>query len=1088
MDQRAARRATEHGRDREARMLVVHANWSGGWVHLWGEALSSRTTAGEHAHPFAADAETLRSALGLGELCEGKESTIRVKLPTRGERPEPSPRLAHAGAGVDGETSEEVEIALRAWEVPTVRIGVGRALEALERVEDRDHVGENGERLLAGPGVVFFATAARLARSLQADERFVPALLQEGTGALKGTWQPWLADESSVERVSALVRAMPGVARAADDAFEHDAWAICEDFLWRVMDASVREALTRESFIEAVEGRETSDPVVAWLNGLLAEGESVGVKSEGRTTALRSVRQWLGNLEDRGRGGAFRLLFRLEEPEDTSIVGSGGGEAKWGLSFHLRSVERAEAEISAEEIWALGADRASVGGLVVEGPQDLLLAELARASRVYARIEDALSGTEPTGLTLNTRQAYEFLREVSPVLMEQGFAVDSPTWWDTPASRLGAKLVVRSDEMEAVTGGGGGSGRAGETTVGMDTLVSYSWQIAVGDTTLSLREFEMLAKEQAPLIRVEGQWVEIRPEDVRAAVRFLKENPGGNAHVSEVLRLAYAWDAERAGMAMLGIEATGWVSALFSSEAERLPMLEQPQGFRGALRAYQARGMSWLAFLERFGLGACLADDMGLGKTVQVLALLVHEREKNPETRPEPTLIVAPMSVVSNWKREAERFAPSLKVVVHHGSERGQGEAMAREASDADVVLTTYALAHRDRDALTKVEWGRVVLDEAQNVKNPGAKQSRAVHALRAKRRVALTGTPVENRLSELWSIMDFCNPGLLGSSGEFRRRFAAPIERHHDQAKAKQLRSLVQPFVLRRLKSDPTISPDLPAKVETREFCRLTPEQAALYESTVKRMLAEADRAEGIQRRGLVLASLVRLKQICNHPAQFLRDTTGRADPSRSGKCVRILEMLDEALSEGDQALIFTQFREMGKILVPMLSHALDREVLFLHGGTPAKAREEMVDRFQKADGTAPVFVVSLKAGGTGLNLTAANHVFHFDRWWNPAVENQATDRAHRIGQTRTVQVHKFIVAGSLEERIDRMIEQKTDLAERIIGAGEDWLTELSTAQLRELVSLGPDAVSDEDDDAPPASVHVETSIRDLDEEAMLS
>lgn len=1066
-------------------MLVVHANWSGGWIHLWGETIAAREHAPVGAHPFAADASALRSALGLDGLCENDASSIRLRLPTRGERPEASPRLAHAAAGADDPETDEVS--LRGWEIPSVRVRAGRALEALERIEDRDGAGENGERVLAGPGVVFFATAARLGRSLQADERFVPALVQEGSGALRGTWQPWLADEASVERVTTLVRAMPAVARAADDAFEHDGWAITEDFLWRVVDAACREMLVRESFIEAVDGRAATDPVVAWLGGLLSVAEGVEVRSDERTAALRSVRQWLGNLEDRGRGGAFRLLFRLEEPDDATIVGQGAGEAKWPLTFHLRSVERVEAEISAEEVWALGADRASVGGLVVEGPQDLLLAELARAARVYARIEEALSGTEPSGLTLNTRQAYEFLREVSPVLAEQGFVVESPTWWDTPASRLGAKLMVRSEEIDASSGGAGGGGRAGETTVGMDTLVSYSWQIAVGDTTLSLREFEMLAKEQAPLIRVEGQWVEIRPEDVKAAVRFLKENPGGDAHVSEVLRLAYAWDAERAGMAMLGIETTGWVSALFSSDAERLPMLEQPQGFRGALRAYQLRGMSWLAFLERFGLGACLADDMGLGKTVQMLALLLHERERSPEARPSPTLIVAPMSVVSNWKRETERFAPSLKVVVHHGAERGQGDAMAREAGSADVVLTTYALAHRDREALTRIDWGRVVLDEAQNVKNPGAKQSRAVHALRATRRVALTGTPVENRLSELWSIMDFCNPKLLGTSGEFRRRFAAPIERHHDQAKSKQLRSLVQPFVLRRLKSDPTISPDLPAKLETREFCRLTPEQAALYETTVKRMLAEADRAEGIQRRGLVLASLVRLKQICNHPAQFLRDSTGRADPSRSGKCVRLLEMLDEALSEGDQALIFTQFREMGKILAPMIAHALDREVLFFHGGTPAKTREELVDRFQKADGSAPVFVVSLKAGGTGLNLTAANHVFHFDRWWNPAVENQATDRAHRIGQTRTVHVHKFIVAGSLEERIDRMIEQKTDLAERIIGAGEDWLTELSTAQLRDLVALGPDAVSDDDEDVG-VKLDAHVSAPDLDEEALLS
>ncbi|GAB4514708.1 MAG: hypothetical protein Tsb0013_19080 [Phycisphaerales bacterium] len=467
---------------------------------------------------------------------------------------------------------------------------------------------------------------------------------------------------------------------------------------------------------------------------------------------------------------------------------------------------------------------------------------------------------------------------------------------------------------------------------------------------------------------------------------------------------------------------------------------------------------------------------MGLGKTIQLLALLQHEKNDAraqglPTT---PTLLVVPMSIVGNWTREANKFAPGLGVLVHHGVERKSGDAFVEAAGDADIVITTYALAHRDHDLLERVPWGRLVLDEAQNIKNASAKQSQAVRSLDAPRRIALTGTPLENRLSELWSIIDFCNPGFLGTSGEFRRTFGVPIERHRDKHKAERLRRLVRPFILRRLKTDPKVISDLPEKVETREYCRLTPEQATLYESAVKNMLTEVDRSEGIRRRGVVLTALIRLKQICNHPqlvakanAQAAGDEdyeapTGPVAASRSGKCIRLVELLEEVIASDEQALVFTQFRQMGHALQSMLRHTFDRDVLFLHGGTPQKQREKLVERFQKADGSAPIFLLSLKAGGVGLNLTAASHVFHFDRWWNPAVENQATDRAFRIGQTKTVNVHKFVVSGTLEERIDQMIESKMALAEDVIGSGEDWLTELDSAQLEEILRLRPEALSD--------------------------
>lgn len=595
----------------------------------------------------------------------------------------------------------------------------------------------------------------------------------------------------------------------------------------------------------------------------------------------------------------------------------------------------------------------------------------------------------------------------------------------------------------------------------LDALVAYDWKVALGDEDLSLEEITQLAMVKEPLVRVRGRWTEAQPSELEAAGRFVRRNAGGRMRLFEALRQCYMAEDLETGLPVSGIRGFGWVERLLNT-AEWHTGVEDcaaPRGFLGTLRPYQLRGLQWLDFLARLGLGACLADDMGLGKTIQLIALLLHEREKGDPVG--PTLLVVPMSLVGNWRREMERFSPSLKVLVHHGLDRRSGQAFVDEAACQDVVISTYALTHRDFEHLNAVQWHRIVLDEAQNIKNPAAKQTAAVRSLRAVHRAALTGTPLENRLSELWSILNFLNPGYLGGAAEFRRRFAVPIERHHDAERASRLRDLIRPFVLRRLKSDPSVQVDLPAKMEMKVFCNLTKEQAALYEAIVGEMLGQIERTEGIQRRGLILATLTKLKQVCNHPVQFLGDGTDL--PHRSGKCDRIVEMLEEVLAEGDRALVFTQYRVMGHLLERLLRTAFDREILFLHGGTTQRERETLVERFQSKGDEAPIFILSLKAGGFGLNLTAANHVFHFDRWWNPAVEDQATDRAHRIGQDRTVQVHKFVCIGTLEERIDALLAHKRSLAENIIGAGEEWITELSTGALRELIALSREAVGDE-------------------------
>ena len=495
------------------------------------------------------------------------------------------------------------------------------------------------------------------------------------------------------------------------------------------------------------------------------------------------------------------------------------------------------------------------------------------------------------------------------------------------------------------------------------------------------------------------------------------------------------------------MQATGWARDLLAG----LPDTEivdgvVPPGFTATLRPYQLRGLGWLQFLHGLGLGGCLADDMGLGKTPTTLAHLAG--------LPGPHLVVCPLSVVRNWESETARFAPFMRVMVHHGTGRAADGAFINAVASHDLVVTTYQVAAKDLTLLQQVPWTTMVLDEAQAVKNPDTHTARAMRAIQAGQRIALTGTPVENRLSELWSIFNVVTPGLLGNATQFRQRFAQPIEKGRDPAATAALRTLTSPFLLRRTKADKSLVPDLPDKVEQIAWAPLTREQAHMYQAVVDSLLKDAQEAEGMKRRGLVLAALTRLKQICNHPAHALGDGSKLA--GRSGKLHRFDELVTDLLDAGEQALVFTQFREMGLLLQQHLHERYGQQVPFLHGGVSKQGRDRMVQAFQDSTATSPLLLVSLKAGGTGLNLTAASQVVHYDRWWNPAVEDQATDRAWRIGQSRTVFVHKLVCEGTVEERIDALINDKRKLADAVVGTtGEAWLSELSTDELRDLVML---------------------------------
>jgi SNF2 family DNA or RNA helicase len=613
-----------------------------------------------------------------------------------------------------------------------------------------------------------------------------------------------------------------------------------------------------------------------------------------------------------------------------------------------------------------------------------------------------------------------------------------PSWW-TNRRRIGLRARATKN-----------AGSVTATGFGLGDIVAFTWEAALGDQRLTkadLASLERAAAAKLELVRVRGQWVAVRPDEIAELLRHA--GGAGEATVGDLVRTGLGIPSIVApgGLPVVGVSATGRLGQLLDgSLADRIAAVDAPVGFVGTLRPYQARGVGWLRFHGELGLGACLADDMGLGKTAQLIAAVLADPAGGP------TLVVCPTSVLGNWERELARFAPHLTVAVHHGPDRAKGrEAFAARCEPCDVVLTSYGLVARDVDAVAAVEWGRVALDEAQQVKNPYTAQAKAVRRIRARRRIALTGTPVENRLSELWAIMEAVNPGLLGSLASFRERFAIPIERLGDDAAAARLQRVTNPFVLRRLKTDRSIIDDLPDKVEVTDRCPLTREQASLYQAVVDDLLLQAEAARGAQRRGMVLAGVLKLKQICNHPVHYLKDASGLH--GRSGKLERTEELLEELFAAGDKAIGFTQFTEWGELLVPYLAGRFGVPVLWLHGGTARRRRDGLVAEFQAMDGPA-LFLLSLKAGGTGLNLTAASHVVHLDRWWNPAVEDQATDRAFRIGQRRNVVVHKLVSAGTVEERIDALIDDKRALAGKVVGTGETWLTELSGDELAELLT----------------------------------
>lgn len=1543
-------------------MAILHGSWIPGDItgslFIWGEtwrtkaSLGSATTNGVSAHPFAMTQAELTSFLHFHHLplhqfveASGRSGQSHPKGVEAPGQPQWQAKVLTLPSQTTSEQTaypvlstksvlEEIDtssLELQHWQAEGFELDPLAAVKLLQALPLGSFQASD---TYVGGDLRFWSQVMRWSLDLLSRSKFLPGVYRQPSGEVVARWQPLLDSAVDQARLEKFTQVMPSACRAYLNKVEggnienlnpasnlqpesfHQPQKLLLSFLSSIVDSQVR------SWVAAQPLPTTEPPMQEWLQALSTPSDTLEASTEVVERLEAALQTWtipvqqnlVAPTSQTLRKNLFRTCFVLKPPAL--------GETNWQLEYGLQAIDSPDFWVDAKTIWSQPVEQLEYQGRTIEQPQETFLKGLGLAIRLYPLIEPSLHEPRPASCELTPVEVYEFIKASAWRLQDSGLGIILPPGLapGAGANRLGISISAEVAQTKK------------KERLGLQSLLNFKWELAIGDKTISKKEFDRLMARQSPLVEVDGEWIALQPSDVKAAqALFSASQDLMTLRVEDALRLSTGDTTTLAKLPVVHFEASGALQELIINLTgnQSVQLIDIPESFQGTLRPYQVRGASWLAFLERWGMGACLADDMGLGKcilpqsfcfvngllrtaeeiwdtnagktefdgegfwreptelllvnaideqtgkmtlapirrlyrqkvreklrtvrlkdgssitityrhklltnkgwtnnlqigdyvcvpakllwngmsvdedlvkfvawqiaegyelcdraslkiaqkddtvledlrltllrfskkyriqinrpavhirannraadlnvnsrayrrfleakgykwgkrskeksippfimqadsdtirvflsnyfdaegsviysmrsveiataspliiqqlsvllrrfgiwlriaskqkcatngkrifrtyyigtfggnsarkfyekigfnnpekqrklaeicervsntnvegipasdlvakaievtklplrhfgmnntvyingsqqfsrnslervvvgfdrvltgvaeqeyrqqklskwttqtldayvkldipqlslirqrlqylldqevfycqieaiedveyegwvydfevsehhnfvannilchnTIQTIAFLLHLKEQ--DALESPTLLVCPTSVLGNWEREVKKFAPSLKAIVHHGDKRLKGKAFAKAVQDKQLVITSYPLVYRDATTLEGVSWRGIVLDEAQNIKNPGAKQSQAARQLPADFRIALTGTPIENRLSELWSILDFLNPGYLGNPQFFQRRFALPIEKFGDRDSLQTLRSLVQPFILRRVKTDKEIIQDLPDKQEMNVFCGLSAEQATLYQKLVDESLGEIESAEGIQRRGLILTLLLRLKQVCNHPAQFLKEKT-LGSAKRSGKVLRLQEMIEEAISEGDRALIFTQFAEWGKLLQPYLKEKLGWETLFLYGATKKQQREEMVDRFQNDPDGPRILILSLKAGGTGLNLTRANHVFHVDRWWNPAVENQATDRAFRIGQTRNVQVHKFVCTGTLEERINDIIESKKQLAEQAVGAGEEWLTEMDTDQLRSLLLLDRNAVIDEE------------------------
>ncbi|MFE0652157.1 DEAD/DEAH box helicase [Streptomyces sp. NPDC059534] len=923
-----------------------------------------------------------------------REGRVAFWAPDGGTLPE---------AGESGAERVELTVArrhgggARGLAVPALALPVEAALPHL--VVARHHPA-------AHPATAGWGAAALHALHLAARGRLLPGLTADDLDA----WRAGPLDADDIAHLRAVAAALP---------YEAYAVPVPGRGALRLPEP---EALVR-AFLDAVADTLPRTPAAA---------HAVGAPFAARAPQhLPRARAWAAEAAagmDAGVRVSLRLDFSGFELFDIAQDEDGDERHAAAALLQIHSLADPTLVIDATDLWAGDGEHF--------GPRARIDAVLAlrRAARVWPPLARLLERDVPDVLAVTENELYELLGPAAARLADAGVALH---WPRELARSLSASAVVRPAQAAP------GSATDGTSFFDSEELLRFNWQLALDGDPLTEREMDLLAESHRPIVRLRDQWVVVDP----ALVRKARKRELGLLEPVDALSVALTGTAEVDGETVPAVPV-GALAALRDRLLAGPEDVQAPPGLTATLRDYQLRGLAWLDLMTSLGLGGCLADDMGLGKTVTLIAL--HLRR----ARRAPTLVVCPASLLGNWQREVRKFAPDVPVRRFHGADRDL------TGTEGGFVLTTYGTLRTSAAELAGREWGMVVADEAQHVKNPFSATARALREIPAPARVALTGTPVENNLSELWALLDWTTPGLLGPLKAFRARHARAVENHeeieHEQA-VERLARLVRPFLLRRRKSDPGIVPELPPKTESDHPVSLTREQASLYEAIVRETMAQIEAAEGMARRGLVMKLLTSLKQICNHPAQYLKEQAPRGTGTarlagRSGKLALLDELLDTILAEDGSVLVFTQYVSMARLLADHLA-ARGVPAQLLHGGTPVAERERMVDRFQA--GEVPVFLLSLKAAGTGLNLTRAGHVVHYDRWWNPAVEEQATDRAYRIGQTQPVQVHRLVAEGTVEDRIAEMLRAKRALADAVLGSGEVALTELTDRELADLVSL---------------------------------
>ncbi len=1008
--------------------VTLHAGLIAGQPAIWA---ASEPLLGGSPSTYGLDAKGLRQLVATLPLATPHAppavNDAVAWLPTR------DGTVITAAKAEGAQKTKRRPAALEAKTVRVVTLARTSACAFFADCLDRETFGDD---VRIGRDVTIVAHALRFAIALVAGKNVLPDLIAGDDGHPRACWKPVMgaADRATYHE---MARALPPVTAALTanvttrpSAF--DARATLDAILAYFVDAAMR--LARPGAARPFVARPSLH--ARWLAALDGPDAAFPATPDECVELAAAIAAWRRPVVEE-RAATYRLCLRVEEPLASIDAKTVPDAPEWNVAYLLQS--RTDPTLLVDGTVAMRS---------VALRREYLTA-LGRAVPFSTEIDASLtrSGDAPTGFRLDTARALTFLQTDAARCAAADIGVILPSWWlgmDAKA-RVGLRAAVESAKF------------AGASALRPGALLEIDWTIALGNDSLTRRELERLARLKTPLVQLRGKWIHVDPTELSAALAHVERSRRRTMTVSEAMRVAVGApvDGIPAGTVLVATGRVGDHVARLRGEKQYLP-LEPPATLQATLRPYQNRGFAWLHFITRSGFGACLADDMGLGKTVQTLALIAHDWAEEPSA---PVLLVCPTSVIGNWQREVARFTPTLAMHVHHGGERERGNAFDALAEKRAIVVTSYALLHRDRDLFARIAWRGVVLDEAQNVKNAESQQARAARSVASGYRIALTGTPVENHVGDLWSLMEFLNAGMLGTRAAFRRNFFVPIHVRGDAAATERLRAMTGPFILRRHKSDKNIISDLPVKQEYTVTCTLTREQATLYAAVLRDFEVTLVQRESIERRGKILATLSKLKQICNHPAQFAADNSSL--PGRSGKLARLEDMLEEILDVGESALVFTQFAQMGTLIRKRLEARFGRDVAFLHGGVAKSARDRMVEHFQGRAGPA-VFVLSLKAGGSGLNLTRANHVFHYDRWWNPAVENQATDRAFRIGQTKSVQVHKFVCAGTLEEKIAAIIDRKAAVSERVVGTGEGWLTELSSTQLRELVALAPEAVAE--------------------------